>query len=425
VELRTGEPYWAVKNGLLHAYPPVRSDQSAEVVVLGAGVTGALIARALAIAGADVLVVDRHDVGMGSSAAATGLLQYATDSSLNYLIGQLGEDAAVSIYRFGLEAVTTIEALCLELGDPCGFQRRPSLYLASHESSSALLLREYLTQVQHGFDVSWLNRKAIEGFYGFSAAAALYCEGDGELDCYRFVHALMADAARRGVRVFDRTEIVRITAGTGGVVLETDRGHRLTAGRFISAAGYQTEDELLRTSATLSSTWAIASEPVDSFEGWEDRCLIWETERPYFYIRTTEDGRVLAGGRDERSPTRHESRRRLQEQADALAGRARRMFPALDLEVAYRWGGVFATTPDALPIVGTRPEFPNTWFALGYGGNGITFSVMAAAIIRDAYRGVTHPAAELFSFARPSLKNGAKGVKGAVSSRGESFRNRA
>lgn len=406
MELRTGEPYWAIRNGLPYSYPPVRSDQSAEVVVLGAGITGALVARALALEGADVLVVDRHDVGMGSTAASTGLLQYATDASLTSLIAELGEEDAVRIYRMGLAAVSTIETLCLELGDASGFQRRPSLYLASCEAAGALLLREYLTQRQHGFDVSWLNRKAIEGFYGFGAAAALYCKGDGEVDCYRFVHALIADAATRGVRVFDRTEIVRITAGQRGVVLETDRGHRITAGRFISAAGYQTEDELFRTPATLASTWAIASEPVDSSAGWKDRCLIWETARPYFYLRTTDDGRVIAGGRDMSSPSRHESRRQLHRQSDALARRARQMFPALELEVAYRWGGAFATTTDGLPIVGTLPEFPNTWFALGYGGNGITFGVMAASIIRDAYLGIAHPAAHLFSFDRPALSPG-------------------
>lgn len=410
MELRTGEPYWPIKNGLLHSYPPVRSDQSAEVVVLGAGITGALVARALALEGADVLVVDRHDVGMGSSAASTGLLQYATDSPLTCLIEQIGEEAAVRVYRMGLDAVSTIEALCLELGDDSGFARRPSLYLASTESARAPLLREYLTQTQHGFDVSWFNQKAIDGLYGFAAAAALYCKGDGEVDCYRLVHALMADAARRAVRVFDRTEITRITAGRRGVVLETDRGHRITAGRFISAAGYQTEDELLRTPADLTSTWAIATEPVGSFTGWEDRCLIWETARPYFYLRTTADGRIIAGGRDVGSRHRHESARQLQRQTDALAARVNRMFPALDVEVAYRWGGVFASTEDSLPIVGTRPEFPNTWFALGYGGNGITFGVMAAAIIRAAYRGQTHPAAALFSFDRfnsraPSSRN--------------------
>ena len=289
---------------------------------------------------------------------------------------------------------------------PAAFIGVTACTLASRESSTAALLREFLIQKQHGFKVSWLDRKAIESFYGFGAAAAMYCDGDGEVDCYRFVHALMADAARRGVRVFDRTEIVRITAGRSGVVLETDRGHRIAAGLFISAAGYQTEEELLRTSADLSSTWAIASEPVDAFAGWEDRCLIWETARPYFYLRTTDDGRVIAGGRDRGSRSRHESRRQLKRQADAIASRVRGMFPAMNLEVAYRWGGAFATTEDSLPIVGTRPEFPNTWFALGYGGNGITFSVMAASIIRDAYRGVSHRAADLFSFNRPSLSPG-------------------
>jgi glycine/D-amino acid oxidase-like deaminating enzyme len=412
MELRTGEPYWAIKNGLLQSYPPVRSDHSAEVVVLGAGVTGALTARALALEGADVLVVDRHDVGMGSSVAATGLLQYATDSPLTCLSEEIGEEAAVAIYRMGQEAVSTIEALCLEIGDDCGFERRPSLYLASSESASALLLREYLLQRRHGFDVSWFNRQAIEGFYDFGAAAAMYCEGDGELDCYRFVHALVADAARRGARVFDRTEISRITTGRSGVVLETDRGHRITAGRFICAAGYQTEDELLRTPATLASTWAIATEPVESFTGWEDRCLIWETARPYFYMRTTGDGRILAGGRDVGSPSRHESARQLQRQTDAIAERVKRMVPSIDVEVSYRWGGVFASTEDNLPIVGTRPEFPNTWFALGYGGNGITFAVIAAAIIRDDYCGRTHPAADWVSFDR-------------FNSRAKSFRNRA
>lgn len=402
MELHTGEPYWAIRNGLLHSYPPVRSDQSAEVVVLGAGITGALVARALAVQGADVLVVDRHDVGMGSTAASTGLLQYATDCPLTSLIARIGDEAAVGVFRMGLDAVSTIERLCLEVGDASGFNRRPSLYLASRPWAAAAIEREYVAQKRHGFDVSLLDRAAIEAFYGFGGEAALYCVGDGEVDCYRFVHALVADAARRGARVFDRTEIVRVTAGRRGVELETDRGHRITAGTLINAAGYETE-EVLQTPAELTSTWAIATEPVDSFEGWEDRCLIWETARPYFYLRTTEDGRVLAGGLDQSSPTRHESRKELNRQSEALADRVRRMFPAMQLEVAYRWAGAFATTADNLPIVGTRPEFPNIWFALGYGGNGITFSVIAASIIRDAYLGIVHPAADLFAFDRPSL----------------------
>ncbi len=67
---------------------------------------------------------------------------------------------------------------------------------------------------------------------------------------------------------------------------------------------------------------------------------------------------------------------------------------------AYRWAGTFAQTQDGLPYIGEHPRWPGVWFALGYGGNGITFSVLAAKIITAAVSGTPHPAARLFRFDR-------------------------
>ena len=78
--------------------------------------------------------------------------------------------------------------------------------------------------------------------------------------------------------------------------------------------------------------------------------------------------------------------------------RLTRLFPAARTEVAYAWAGTFATTPDGLPYVGTHPKYPRTWFALGYGGNGITFSVVAANLALDWWRGA--PPDPLFAFDR-------------------------
>jgi len=58
----------------------------------------------------------------------------------------------------------------------------------------------------------------------------------------------------------------------------------------------------------------------------------------------------------------------------------------VSLEVAYAWSGTFGETKDGLPYIGgVHPRFPHTYFALGYSGNGITFSVVAAEIIRDYF----------------------------------------
>jgi glycine/D-amino acid oxidase-like deaminating enzyme len=76
--------------------------------------------------------------------------------------------------------------------------------------------------------------------------------------------------------------------------------------------------------------------------------------------------------------------------------------PEVPCEVAYSWAGTFAETSDGLPYIGRHPRIPHTFFALGYGGNGITFSIIAAEIIRDLIREGRSRDADLFSFDRAS-----------------------
>jgi glycine/D-amino acid oxidase-like deaminating enzyme len=68
------------------------------------------------------------------------------------------------------------------------------------------------------------------------------------------------------------------------------------------------------------------------------------------------------------------------------------------------WEGLFAETPDGLPYIGSHSRFPKHLFALGYGGNGMTASYLAAKLLLNAYRGRSSKAArrraELFAFQR-------------------------
>jgi glycine/D-amino acid oxidase-like deaminating enzyme len=97
---------------------------------------------------------------------------------------------------------------------------------------------------------------------------------------------------------------------------------------------------------------------------------------------------------------RHRNERVLLRKRDRLTRRFRKMFPRIEVEPSYVWGGVFAETRDGLPYIGARDGEPHAWYALGYGANGITFAVIAASILRDAYLGRPNADAELFSFGR-------------------------
>jgi glycine/D-amino acid oxidase-like deaminating enzyme len=126
--LKALSPFSAVNSGLLATVPPLERDESCDVAIIGAGVTGALIADRLTSDGLSVLVLDKREAAHGSTCASTGLLQYEIDVSLRELIELHGEQHAVRAYRLCAEAIDRIESVVISLNDDCEFHRRPSCF---------------------------------------------------------------------------------------------------------------------------------------------------------------------------------------------------------------------------------------------------------------------------------------------------------
>lgn len=400
MDLRSGTPLWLIKSGLLYTYPPLESDISVDVAVIGAGITGALCARRLTEAGASVAVLDGRDVGTGSTCASTGLLLHETDTMLVDLADRVGESAAVHAWKLGLDAVRQIGRLVSDLDCDCGFAYRPSLYLASRPRDVASLETEVALRQRHGFDVHLIERQELARRFSIDAPAALVGQGNGEVDAYRLTHALLTTACASGARVYDRTRVVDVEDSAAGVELRTERGPVVRARRLIWATGYEATRQLRRHAGNLNSTWVVATEPVHDLGPWSHRALIWETARPYAYGRVTDDGRVIVGGEDSSFSSRHENPRTLARKSRRLLSRLAAWFPELRVEMSYVWAGVFGTTEDGLPNIGPVHELEHTWMALGYGGNGITFSVIAANLLGDIWEGKPRPDAAIFDASR-------------------------
>jgi glycine/D-amino acid oxidase-like deaminating enzyme len=134
------------------------------------------------------------------------------------------------------------------------------------------------------------------------------------------------------------------------------------------------------------STWAIATPPQPR-RIWPGRALIWEASEPYLYLRATADGRVICGGEDE--PFTDEARRDalIPAKAETIAAKLAALLPGVDPTAAFAWAGAFGTTPTGLPILRRLPRRPRIHSVLGYGGNGITFSRIAAEMIATELAG--------------------------------------
>ncbi|WP_428653146.1 NAD(P)/FAD-dependent oxidoreductase [Runella sp.] len=400
MDLRTESPYWLMKNGFLYSYPSLSQSLTIDVVIMGGGITGSLIAYHLAKAGIPAIVVDKRKIGMGSTCASTALLQYEIDTPLAELAEYVGVHNASRSYLLCLEAIGKIEKIALEIGSKAGFQRRQSFYYASKKKDVPLLEKEFKLRKALGIDLDFWPKEAIETHFPFSAPAALMSRESAQIDAYAFTHELLQTAQRMGTQVFDDTAITQLTHHSRGIKLVTEHGDVINAKKLIIASGYESQAYLSKKTVDFNSSFAVVSEPFSQVDIWYKNCLIWETARPYLYMRTTDDNRVLVGGKDEPfySPNKRDALTK--QKATQLAKAFLAHFPDLPFRVDFEWAGTFAETRDGLPYIGTNSERPHTFFAMGFGGNGIIFSLLAAEIIRDALAGKANKDAKIFGFER-------------------------
>lgn len=401
MDLKSGYPFWAVRNGLMHAYPPLAQALRCDVLVVGGGITGALIADELARHGHEVAVVEQRDIGWGSSAASTALLQYEIDTHMTELAADYGEDAAVLAYGACADAIGQLQALATDLRG-VDFRRADSLYYASHRRHRGALHAEYALRRKHCFGVRWLEPGDVEDGYGFSAPAAILSDLAASIDPYRMAHRLLARLQRNGMQVFDRTTISALRATSRGVVATTSDGVQVRCGHVVLAAGYANQQWLEQRVARNRSSYAFVTDPLPAEAlGPLRRTMLWESARPYLYLRSTADLRLLVGGEDDALdiPARRDAR--VERKARRLADKLQRLFPQLALTPAFAWAGTFAETRDGLPFFGAHPQWgPRVLFAMAYGGNGITYSMLGAGLLRAAIERRRHRLARLFGFGR-------------------------
>jgi glycine/D-amino acid oxidase-like deaminating enzyme len=400
MDLKSGYPFWAVRNGLGPAFPALEGDARCEILILGAGITGALFADRFAREGLDVMVLDQRDVGWGSTAASTALLQYEIDTHLVDLAKRYGEILAVASYRACLHAVAEVRAVAAGLR--VEQSANDSLYLASRRRDVRDLREEFELRERHGFPVQWLERDVLQDRYGAEAWVGILSDAGAWIDPYQMGRKLLDRAARAGARIHDRVRACGLESGPRGVRVSTESGATVRANRMVVAAGYESQKFLKQRVARNRSSYAFATDHhVARAHPELGRTLVWESARPYFYLRSTADGRFVVGGEDDAIdvPARRDAR--VDRKAKRIARRVARFLPGLELEPSWAWAGTFAETFDGLPFLGAHPQWgPRVFFAMAYGGNGITFSHIGTDLLAAELAGRRHPLRELFSFER-------------------------
>jgi glycine/D-amino acid oxidase-like deaminating enzyme len=400
MNLTTGYPYWLVNSGLPTNYPKLEESIKTDIVIIGGGISGALTTYYLVEAGLKCVVVDARTVGLGSTSASTAMLQYELDTPLSELSDQIGLANAERAYQMCSDSIDSIAEMSKKLKFTL-FEKQKSLLFAAQKKDTQFLETEFLARKNAGFDVAFLTEKDIQNQFGFSAPSGILSMQGGSIDAYMFAHALLKASVEKGLLVFDRTVISKIDYEKKGVKLTTDNGHTISANKIVNATGYEITEFLDKKIVKLNSSYALASEHVQNpVPVWTDGALLWNTADPYLYMRLTTDNRIVLGGRDEPFYNPSKRDKLIKSKTVSLVKDFSKLFPDIPLIPEFTWAGTFGSTKDSLPYIGTYDKTPHTYYALGFGGNGITFSVIAAEIIRDMILGNKNKDAALFAFDR-------------------------
>lgn len=401
MELHSGLPYWIIKNQLYDYFNPLKKNLNVDVVIIGAGITGALVAHELCQAGLRCCVVDKRSIATGSSAASTALLQYEIDTPLCKMTDMIGEKAAVMAYKSCLKSITDLEQVFKETHVASDFERIPSIFYASDKRGVNLIEKEYKIRKKHGLPTELLDSHELFRNCRFEAPCALFNKESAQMDAYKAATGLLRHHMHESkLQVFTHTEIIRWRRRSDGYELATDNDYVIDCQYVVIAAGFEAGPFLPKEVMQLTSTYVILSHPVDPRYLWPEHSLIWETSQPYLYIRTTGGNRIMVGGEDEELNDPSHRDALMRDKIQKLEEKFMKLFPHFTFTTEMAWCGTFSTTPDGLPFIGTWPGKERMYFALGYGGNGITFSMIAAQIIRNCLKNIKDERTEIFGFER-------------------------
>ena len=297
-DLRTGRPVWLARGAPRLPVSPLDKSIKVDVAVIGAGVSGALVADALLQAGKSVAVLDRRGPVRGSTAASTALLQFELDQPLTTLIRKVGRERAVRAYWRSAAAVGHLRGRISDLGLRCRFKERQTAYLPGNVLNTEGATRGGGRPGVVGLRSRFIDRDELRALTLVERPGAILSAGAAEADPVAMVAGLWRSAMSRGCAIYAPVEVTSVACGRSHVVLGTDGGQEVQADHAVFATGYELFDLIKASGYKVSSTWAMATAPQPK-RLWPSRCLIWEAADPYLYLRTTADGRIIVGGEDE------------------------------------------------------------------------------------------------------------------------------
>ena len=381
---------------------PVRGDMDVDVAIVGSGFTGLSAALFLAREhGIRATVLEANQTAWGCTSRNGGQGQNASGRLYrSQWIARWGRDTALRLDREIREGFETFKSLVAEFPE-CEPQPGGHLYIAHRQKKMAFLRNEAQVMKEvFGYDTRMLSREQVHEQYVRDAEAcgALH-EPDGiGVHPLKLAFAYQRAARALGVRIHTASPVLGCEGSNGSYRLRTPGGIVRARAVAFATGGYTSNalHQRLRNKILPILSNSMVTRPLTDDEiaatGFRTHEVITDTRTLRFYYRLLPDRRVQIGSRSSITGADAPNQKHLK----LLLGGLHRKFPALrEVGIDYSWWGWVDVSHDMMPRITQPDPSQQVFYALGYGGNGVSFSAHAGRRLAQRVAGKAPPVLDL------------------------------
>lgn len=362
------------------SYPTLEKNADTDVLVIGGGIAGILAAYTLRKEGKKVILVEKKELTHDATSKTTAFLTQSIDTNFTDLIRIFGEEKTGHILDSHMQGIDYIESIIKDESIECDFKRCSNFIYINEEKEFDALTEEYMAGNSLGLNVT-LSAAILSGFKNFGF---IELKNQAKFHPLQFLKSLTSILEAHGVEIYEHTEITEINESD--LSAATDRGKTIHASWIIAATYEPFKQPLglffkkgMYTTYVLEATIPHGSVQEGIYE---------DMNNPYHYFRVDtiqgeKEDTVIIGGEDHRSDlpmSEEKSFASLEEYAKSI-------FTGFPFTITKKWAGPILEPSDGLALIGPHKN-DHILHAIGFSGNGMTYSAISALIMRELITGL-------------------------------------
>lgn len=388
-----GNMFWNEQVGIINKYPYLSRDKKCDVLVIGAGIGGALTAYMQAKQGAKVIIVDKNIIGYGATLETDGMIDTRLDFN-SKITKNMTEKCIAKCNNLCKQALDDIDKIiediskdedCKKYIDFIQFKKVDLMYYSDKITNKISMYRNFERLGRENKEIEYLEQDPLINL----RTAILFPEAAAILNPYVLAQLIFIYLNKmENVEIYENTNITNITCKDELVECLTDNRFKIFSMSVILTNGIHTLEYLNDETITLNKTFTLVTEQVPNLEDDVINVIAKDINYPNTTIGFTKDKRIIVCGEDIKQNERLINDKYLMRFAD---GKYKKMFLTFkkllniadDVKTTNCFSGMYLETKDSLPIIDELENMPNVYCNLSTGKNGIIFSMIGARMLRN------------------------------------------